>query len=102
MPSPGQNEARKSPQSGDVAVDRSGAKMALMADVMDEGLQIGFLYPGDIGTGFFEFTAIKGAEPPHGVGIGGNGVSGKILERACYSSGFATPGASKSDPNPSA
>jgi hypothetical protein len=27
---------------------------------------------------------------------------GKILERACYSYGFATPGANKSNPNPSA
>jgi hypothetical protein len=26
----------------------------------------------------------------------------KILERACYSSGFATPGANKSNPNPGA
>jgi hypothetical protein len=27
---------------------------------------------------------------------------GKILERACYSCGFATPGANKSNPNPNA
>jgi hypothetical protein len=27
---------------------------------------------------------------------------GKILERACYSYGFATPGANKSNPNPGA
>jgi hypothetical protein len=29
-------------------------------------------------------------------------MGGKILKRACYSSGFATPGANKSNPNPSA
>jgi hypothetical protein len=27
---------------------------------------------------------------------------GKILERACYSCGFATPGSNKSNPNPGA
>ena len=55
---------------------------------MDEGLQIGLLYPGDVGTGFLELAAIKGSEAPHGVGIGGDGVIGPATaEKVIFESG---------------
>jgi len=73
VPALGQNESAKRTQGRNVAIDRCWLQEPIRANILDEGLQVGFLQARYERPGFFQLLAVVAAEGAHRGAIGGNG-----------------------------